>query len=89
MDSVGDAAAREGSRYALRSRAKHADLQRHVMAFGRELRSRELLSTSSEIVDALRSMEMVDVAAIAEIDHLHRAERVHDLTRRGQQLPHA
>ena len=62
MDSVGDAAAREGSRYALRSRAKHADLQRHVMAFGRELRSRELLSTSSEIVDALRSMEMVDVA---------------------------
>jgi uncharacterized protein len=62
MDSVGDAAAREGSRYALRSRARHADLQRHVIDFGRELRQRELLSTSTEIVDALRSMEVVDLS---------------------------
>lgn len=62
MDPVGDAAPRARGRLTLRSRARHADLQRHVIAFGRELRQRELLSTSSEIVDALRAMETVDLA---------------------------
>ncbi|MCC6179910.1 MAG: VWA domain-containing protein [Chloroflexi bacterium] len=62
MDSNGNAASRARGRYALKSRAKHADLKRHVISFGRELRQRELLSTSSEIVDALRAMEAVDLA---------------------------
>src|SRR5436190_6464585 len=62
MDSDGHAAPRERGRLALRSRSKHADLQRHVISFGRELRTRELLATSSEIVDALRVMEFVDLA---------------------------
>lgn len=62
MDSNGDAAPRERSGLALRSRARHSDLQRHVISFGRELRQRELLSTSTEIVDALRVMENVDIA---------------------------
>jgi uncharacterized protein len=62
MDSVGDTAPGAGNRLALKSRAKHADLQRHVISFGRELRTRELLSTSTEIVDALRVMEQIDLA---------------------------
>ena len=62
MDPVSDPAARARSRLTLKSRARHADLQRHTIAFGRELRQRELLSTSSEIVDALRVMENVDLA---------------------------
>jgi uncharacterized protein len=61
MDSVGHAAPRERGRYALRSRARHADLQRHVIRFGRELRRRELLATTSETVDALRTLEHVDL----------------------------
>jgi uncharacterized protein len=61
MDPNGDAAPRERGRYALKSRARHSDLERHVMSFGRELRRRELLATSSEIVDALRTMERVDI----------------------------
>jgi len=61
MDSVGDAATRKRGRYALRSRARYSDLQRHVIGFGRELRRRELLATSSEIVDALRTIESVDL----------------------------
>ena len=60
MDPVSDPAARAGSRLTLKSRAKHSDLQRHTIAFGRELRSRELLATSTEIVDALRVMEQVE-----------------------------
>jgi uncharacterized protein with von Willebrand factor type A (vWA) domain len=67
MDSVGDAAPREGGRLAIRSRAKHSDLQRHVMSFGRELRTRELLATSTEIVDALRVMENVDISDRADV----------------------
>src|SRR5205823_15108378 len=62
MDSVGDTAPGAGNRLALKSRSKHADLQRHVISFGRELRTRELLSTSTEIVDALRVMEQIDIA---------------------------
>ena len=62
MDSVSDPTPREGSRYALRSRARHADLQRHMLAFGRELRRREMLVTSSEVVDSLRAVDSVDVA---------------------------
>jgi uncharacterized protein with von Willebrand factor type A (vWA) domain len=61
MDPVGDAAPRERGRYALKSRARHSDLQRHVIGFGRELRRRELLSTSTEIVDALRTLGEVDI----------------------------
>ncbi|MCC6174913.1 MAG: VWA domain-containing protein [Chloroflexi bacterium] len=62
MDPVRDPAPGAGNRLALKSRARHKDLQRHVIAFGRELRSRELLSTSTEIVDALRVMNEVDLA---------------------------
>ena len=38
MDPVSDTAPRAGSRLTLKSRARHADLQRHTIAFGRELR---------------------------------------------------
>jgi uncharacterized protein with von Willebrand factor type A (vWA) domain len=62
MDPVRDPAPGAGNRVAIKSRARHKDLQRHVMAFGRELRQRELLSTSTEIVDALRVIETVDLA---------------------------
>ncbi len=62
MGTDGDTAPRERGRYALKSRARYADLQRHMIAFGRELRRRELLSTSGEIVDGLRCMEGVDVS---------------------------
>jgi len=62
MDPVSDPAAGARSRLTLKSRARHADLQRHTIAFGRELRQRELLATSSEIVDALRVMENVDLS---------------------------
>src|SRR6478735_3007206 len=62
MDPVSDPAARARSRLTLKSRAKHADLQRHTIAFRRELRQRELLATSSEIVDALRVMQTVDLS---------------------------
>ncbi|MFN8521885.1 MAG: VWA domain-containing protein [Chloroflexota bacterium] len=61
MGSVSDTEGREGARYALKSRAKYADLRRHVMTFGRELRRRELLSTSTEIIDGLRCFEHVDI----------------------------
>ena len=61
MDSVGDSAARDRAGYALRSRARHADLTRHVISFGRELRRRELLASTTEIVDALRTVETVDL----------------------------
>ena len=61
MDSVGEPAARQRARYALRSRARYADLRRHVMAFGRELRRREMLVTSSEIMDGLRAMTQLDL----------------------------
>ena len=61
MDSVGDPSPRKRARYALKSRARHADLKRHVIAFGRELRGREMLVTSSEIMDGLRAIAHVDV----------------------------
>ncbi len=61
MGSVGDAAPRERALYALKSRARHADLQRHVVAFGRELRAREMLVTSTEIMDGLRTLGRVDL----------------------------
>jgi hypothetical protein len=61
MGPVGDAAPRERAGVSLKSRAKYKDLSRHVISFGRELRRRELLSTTTEIWDSLASLEVLDI----------------------------
>src|ERR687885_2935740 len=43
-------------------KARHADLQRNIIDFCRLLRERELLVTPSEVIDALRTADAVDIA---------------------------
>jgi uncharacterized protein len=43
-------------------RPKHTDLQRNIVEFCRLLRRRELLVTPSEVIDALRTADAVDIA---------------------------
>ncbi|MBV9354069.1 MAG: VWA domain-containing protein [Chloroflexi bacterium] len=43
-------------------RARHTDLQRNIVEFCRLLRRRELLVTPSEVIDALRTADAVDLA---------------------------
>jgi uncharacterized protein len=42
-------------------RAKHSDLQRNIIDFCRLLREREMLVTPSEVIDALRTADAVDL----------------------------
>jgi len=42
-------------------RAKHSDLQRNIIDFCRLLREREMLVTPSEVIDALRTADAVDI----------------------------
>jgi uncharacterized protein with von Willebrand factor type A (vWA) domain len=42
-------------------RAKHTDLQRNIIEYCRLLRERELLVTPSEVIDALRTADSVDI----------------------------
>jgi uncharacterized protein len=43
------------------SHAPHADLQRNIVLFCRVLRDRDLLVTPSEVIDALRTAEAIDL----------------------------
>jgi uncharacterized protein with von Willebrand factor type A (vWA) domain len=42
-------------------KARHADLQRNIIDFCRLLRDRELLVTPSEVIDAIRTADAVDI----------------------------
>src|SRR5438067_10134420 len=41
---------------------RHADLQRNIIDFCRLLRDREMLVTPSEVIDAIRTADAVDIA---------------------------
>jgi uncharacterized protein len=43
-------------------KARHSDLQRNIVDFCRLLRERELLVTPSEVIDAIRTADAVDIA---------------------------
>jgi uncharacterized protein with von Willebrand factor type A (vWA) domain len=45
----------------IESHAPHSDLQRNIVQFCRLLRERELLVTPSEVIDALRTAESIDL----------------------------
>src|SRR6202011_1757781 len=49
------------------SRAPHSDLQRNIVQFCRVLRERELLVTPSEVIDALRTAESIDLVDRVEM----------------------
>src|SRR5947209_5347541 len=66
-----------------RRRASHTDLQRNIIAYCRLLRDRELLVTPSEVIDALRTADAVD---LADRDELKMALRS-VLTAKPEDLP--
>jgi uncharacterized protein with von Willebrand factor type A (vWA) domain len=66
-----------------RRRASHTDLQRNIIAYCRLLRERELLVTPSEVIDALRTADAVD---LADRDELKMALRS-VLTARPEDVP--
>ena len=43
-------------------KARHTDLQRNIIDFCRVLREREMLVTPSEVIDAIRTADIVDLA---------------------------
>src|SRR5258708_35822006 len=43
-------------------KARHADLQRNIIDFCRLLRQREMLVTPSEVIDAIRTADVVDIS---------------------------
>src|SRR5882672_11572121 len=43
-------------------KARHADLQRNIIDFCRLLRQREMLVTPSEVIDAIRTADAVDLS---------------------------
>jgi uncharacterized protein with von Willebrand factor type A (vWA) domain len=45
-----------------RRKARHTDLQRNIIEFCRVLREREMLVTPSEVIDAIRTADIVDLA---------------------------
>ena len=47
--------------------AQHKDLQRNILEFCRALRDRDLLVTPSEVIDALRTAEIIDLVDRTEI----------------------
>src|SRR5881227_3259933 len=42
-------------------KARHSDLQRNIIDFCRLLRDREMLVTPSEVIDAIRTADAVDI----------------------------
>src|ERR671928_583090 len=66
-----------------RRHAKHTDLQRNIIAYCRLLRERELLVTPSEVIDALRTADAVD---LSDRDELKMALRS-VLTARPEDIP--
>src|SRR6266702_2835343 len=43
-------------------KARHSDLQRNIIDFCRLLRQREMLVTPSEVIDAIRTADAVDLS---------------------------
>jgi uncharacterized protein with von Willebrand factor type A (vWA) domain len=65
------------------SPAPHADLQRNVVQFCRTLRDRDLLVTPSEVIDALRTVESIDLIDRLELKLALRSV----LTARREDIP--
>jgi uncharacterized protein len=65
------------------ARPRHADLQRNIIDFCRLLRSRELLVTPSEVIDALKTADAVDLSDRAEFKMALRSV----LTSRPEDVP--
>src|ERR671932_1046095 len=66
-----------------RRRASHTDLQRNIISYCRLLRGRELLVPPSEVIDALRTADAVDLSDRDELKMALRAV----LTARPDDVP--
>src|SRR5215210_8964988 len=65
------------------TKARHADLQRNIIDFCRLLREREMLVTPSEVIDAIRTADAVDLADRLEFKTALRSV----LTARPEDIP--
>src|SRR5919197_6413398 len=68
---------------AQRRKARHADLQRNIIDFCRLLREREMLVTPSEVIDAIRTADAVDISDRQEFKTALRSV----LTARPEDIP--
>jgi uncharacterized protein len=66
-----------------RRQAKHADLQRNIVDFCRLLRDREMLVTPSEVIDAIKTADAVDLSDRQEFKTALRSV----LTARPEDIP--
>src|SRR5919197_2617455 len=64
-------------------KARHADLQRNIIDFCRLLREREMLVTPSEVIDAIRTADAVDLSDRQEFKTALRSV----LTARPEDIP--
>src|SRR5215210_308786 len=64
-------------------KARHSDLQRNIIDFCRLLREREMLVTPSEVIDAIRTADAVDLADRTEFKTALRSV----LTARPEDIP--
>src|SRR5919204_2092895 len=64
-------------------KARHADLQRNIIDFCRLLREREMLVTPSEVIDAIRTADAVDISDRQEFKTALRSV----LTARPEDIP--
>src|SRR5215470_16827156 len=64
-------------------KARHADLQRNIIDFCRLLRDREMLVTPSEVIDAIRTADAVDITDRQEFKTALRSV----LTARPEDIP--
>src|SRR5881275_2216445 len=64
-------------------KARHADLQRNIIDFCRLLRDREMLVTPSEVIDAIRTADAVDLSDRQEFKTALRSV----LTSRPEDIP--
>jgi uncharacterized protein with von Willebrand factor type A (vWA) domain len=64
-------------------KARHSDLQRNIIDFCRLLREREMLVTPSEVIDAIRTADAVDIADRMEFKTALRSV----LTARPEDIP--
>src|SRR5919205_3011318 len=64
-------------------KARHSDLQRNIIDFCRLLREREMLVTPSEVIDAIRTADAVDLSDRQEFKTALRSV----LTARPEDIP--
>src|SRR5258708_12488210 len=64
-------------------KARHADLQRNIIDFCRLLRDREMLVTPSEVIDAIKTADAVDLSDRQEFKTALRSV----LTARPEDIP--